>query len=115
MVVAAEVTTLVLTHWLSSRHSWRELRDEARSVFPGGVTSPGSRYTGLCLPGEGCGSARTGIMAPRRQRMPRLFAAAGPLLPRPRSSGDRALASGARCRRFESCRGHCQDLRRMLM
>ena len=25
---------------------------------------------------------------------------------RPRSSGDRALASGARCRRFESCRGH---------
>ena len=25
---------------------------------------------------------------------------------RPRSSGDRALASGARCRRFESCRGY---------
>jgi hypothetical protein len=30
---------------------------------------------------------------------------------RPRSSGDRALASGARCRRFESCRGHCRRRR----
>jgi ribonuclease Z len=30
---AAGVDTLVLTH-LSSRHSWRELRDEARQVFP---------------------------------------------------------------------------------
>lgn len=30
---AARVQTLVLTH-LSSRHSWRELRDEAREVFP---------------------------------------------------------------------------------
>jgi ribonuclease Z len=32
----AGVGTLVLTH-LSSRHSWRELRDEARQVFPGAV------------------------------------------------------------------------------
>jgi ribonuclease Z len=31
---AALVATLVLTH-LSSRHGWRELRDEARQVFPG--------------------------------------------------------------------------------
>jgi ribonuclease Z len=30
---AAEVGTLVLTH-TSSRHHWRELRDEARAVFP---------------------------------------------------------------------------------
>lgn len=30
---AARVTALALTH-LSSRHSWRELRDEARAVFP---------------------------------------------------------------------------------
>jgi ribonuclease Z len=30
---AAGVGTLVLTH-VSSRHSWRELRDEARQVFP---------------------------------------------------------------------------------
>ncbi len=30
---AAEVDLLVLTH-ISSRHSWRELRDEARQVFP---------------------------------------------------------------------------------
>ncbi len=36
VAVAAEVTTLVLTH-VSSRHSWRELRDEARSVFPGAL------------------------------------------------------------------------------
>jgi len=33
---AAEVGTLVLTH-LSSRHHWRELRDEARAVFPGAL------------------------------------------------------------------------------
>ena len=33
---AAGVSTLVLTH-LSSRHSWRELRDEAREVFPGAL------------------------------------------------------------------------------
>ncbi len=33
---AAGVGTLVLTH-LSSRHSWRELRDEARQVFPGAL------------------------------------------------------------------------------
>lgn len=32
----AGVGTLVLTH-VSSRHSWRELRDEARAVFPGAV------------------------------------------------------------------------------
>jgi ribonuclease Z len=31
---AAGVGTLVLTH-ISSRHSWRELRDEAQPVFPG--------------------------------------------------------------------------------
>lgn len=33
---SARVDTLVLTH-LSSRHSWRELRDEARAVFPGTI------------------------------------------------------------------------------
>jgi ribonuclease Z len=33
---AAAVGTLVLTH-VSSRHSWRELRDEARAVFPKSV------------------------------------------------------------------------------
>jgi ribonuclease Z len=33
---AAGVTTLVLTH-LSSRHNWKELRDEARRVFPGAL------------------------------------------------------------------------------
>ncbi len=33
---AAGVVTLVLTH-VSSRHSWRELRDEAREVFPNSV------------------------------------------------------------------------------
>jgi ribonuclease Z len=32
----AGATTLVLTH-VSSRHSWRELRDEARAVFPGAL------------------------------------------------------------------------------
>lgn len=36
VALAAEVTTLVLTH-VSSRHSWRELRDEARAVFPGAL------------------------------------------------------------------------------
>jgi len=33
VALAAGVSTLVLTH-MSSRHSWRELREEARSVFP---------------------------------------------------------------------------------
>jgi ribonuclease Z len=33
---SAGVGTLVLTH-VSSRHSWRELRDEARAVFPNSV------------------------------------------------------------------------------
>lgn len=33
---AAGVATLVLTH-LSSRHNWKELRDEAREVFPGAL------------------------------------------------------------------------------
>ena len=33
---AAGVGTLVLTH-ISSRHTWRELRDEARAVFPGAL------------------------------------------------------------------------------
>jgi ribonuclease Z len=33
---AADVGTLVLTH-TSSRHHWRELRDEARAVFPGAL------------------------------------------------------------------------------
>jgi len=36
VALAAGVSTLVLTH-LSSRHSWRELRDEAREVFPATV------------------------------------------------------------------------------
>ncbi len=36
VAVAAGAATLVLTH-LSSRHSWRELRDEARAVFPGAL------------------------------------------------------------------------------
>ena len=30
---ASQVSTLVLTH-TSSRHHWRELRDEAREIFP---------------------------------------------------------------------------------
>jgi ribonuclease Z len=34
--IAAGVGTLVLTH-VSSRHTWRELRDEAREVFPGAL------------------------------------------------------------------------------
>ena len=33
---AAGVGTLVFTH-MSSRHHWRELRDEARAVFPGAL------------------------------------------------------------------------------
>jgi ribonuclease Z len=33
---AAGVGTLVLTH-VSSRHTWRELRDEARVIFPGAL------------------------------------------------------------------------------
>jgi ribonuclease Z len=33
---AAGVGTLVLTH-ISSRHSWRDLRDEARPIFPGAL------------------------------------------------------------------------------
>jgi ribonuclease Z len=33
---AAGVGTLVLTH-ISSRHTWRELRDEARAVFPSAI------------------------------------------------------------------------------
>jgi ribonuclease Z len=36
VAVAAGVSTLVLTH-ISSRHNWRELRDEARAVFPGAL------------------------------------------------------------------------------
>lgn len=36
VALSAGVSTLVLTH-MSSRHSWRELRDEARSVFPGAL------------------------------------------------------------------------------
>jgi len=33
VAVSAGVQTLVLTH-ISSRHTWKELRDEARSIFP---------------------------------------------------------------------------------
>lgn len=36
LALKAGVHTLVLTH-LSSRHHWRELRDEARLVFPGAL------------------------------------------------------------------------------
>lgn len=36
VALAAEVSTLVLTH-VSSRHSWRELRDEARAVFANSI------------------------------------------------------------------------------
>jgi ribonuclease Z len=36
VAVQAGVATLVLTH-ISSRHHWRELRDEARLVFPGAL------------------------------------------------------------------------------
>jgi ribonuclease Z len=36
LAYAAGVGTLVLTH-VSSRHTWRELRDEAREVFPGAL------------------------------------------------------------------------------
>jgi ribonuclease Z len=36
VAVQAGVATLVLTH-LSSRHHWRELRDEAQLVFPGAL------------------------------------------------------------------------------
>jgi ribonuclease Z len=36
VAVGAGVATLVLTH-ISSRHSWRELRDEARAVFAGAI------------------------------------------------------------------------------
>jgi ribonuclease Z len=36
VALAAGVGTLVLTH-ISSRHTWRELRDEARAVFPGAI------------------------------------------------------------------------------
>lgn len=36
VAVAAGVRTLVLTH-ISSRHTWKELRDEARAVFPTAV------------------------------------------------------------------------------
>ena len=36
VALAAKVGTLVLTH-ISSRHTWREVRDEARTVFPGAL------------------------------------------------------------------------------
>jgi ribonuclease Z len=36
IALAAGVGTLVLTH-VSSRHSWRELRDEARAIFAGAL------------------------------------------------------------------------------
>lgn len=36
VAAAAGVGTLALTH-ISSRHTWRELRDEAREVFPGAL------------------------------------------------------------------------------
>ena len=36
VAAGAGVGTLVLTH-MSSRHTWRELRDEAREVFPGAL------------------------------------------------------------------------------
>ena len=48
------------------------------------------------------------ICRPRRHNCPIIaqHPPGGTLNSCPRSSGDRALASGARCRRFESCRGH---------
>ena len=55
---AAEVGLLALTH-ISSRHTWRELRDEARAVFSQHDPAEGLRYPGRALPGEGRGPPRT--------------------------------------------------------
>lgn len=51
---AAGVGTLVLTH-ISSRHSWRELRDEARTVFPGAIVP--RDFDTLVVPNPEKGSA----------------------------------------------------------
>lgn len=52
---AAKVGTLVLTH-LSSRHHWRELRDEARASFPGALLP--RDFDTLVVPFPEKGSAR---------------------------------------------------------
>lgn len=49
---AAGVGTLVLTH-VSSRHSWRELRDEAREVFPGALLPRDFDYLIIPYPEKG--------------------------------------------------------------
>ena len=59
---AAGVATLVLTH-LSSRHSWRELRDEARQVFPGALLPRDLDMLVVPYPGQRHRAPRTGIMA----------------------------------------------------
>jgi ribonuclease Z len=51
---AAGVGTLVLTH-VSSRHSWRELRDEARTVFAGAIVP--RDFDTLVVPNPEKGSA----------------------------------------------------------
>jgi ribonuclease Z len=52
LALAAGVETLVLTH-LSSRHHWRDLRDEARTVFPGALLPRDLDILVVPYPGKG--------------------------------------------------------------